>query len=111
MKMSFRFTEMNIPDLQRHRGKLLLITGIRIVFFFAILTITILYQIKQATFFNTESVHPIYILLITAFILNSLYLIFFESTQKLWQPISFLFAFDTVFITALILITGVQQSI
>jgi two-component system, NtrC family, sensor histidine kinase PilS len=103
--------EMKIPDLDRHRGKLLMITAVRIGFFLAILTITVVFQLKQATFFNTESIFPLYILLITAFLINSIYLFFFEKGQKLWQPTAFLFGFDTVAITSLILITGVQQSI
>jgi two-component system sensor histidine kinase PilS (NtrC family) len=109
--VSWKLNEMNIPDNQRHRGKILLITGVRIAFFLAILTITVLYQLKQATFFNTESIFPLYLLLINSFLLNTIYLIFFERTQRLWQPTAFLFGFDAIFITALILITGTQTSI
>ena len=50
-------------------------------------------------------------MLIVAFTLNAFYLYFFEETQKLWQPTAFLFGFDAIFVTALILITGAQQSI
>jgi two-component system sensor histidine kinase PilS (NtrC family) len=106
-----RWREMKIPDLEQHRGRILLITGVRIAFFLAILAITVFYQIKLSTFFNTESLFPFYVVLITAFALNAVYLLFFEQTQKLWLPTAFLFAFDTIFITTLILITGVQQSI
>lgn len=103
--------KMHIPDLDRYRDKVLLITGIRVIFFFAILAISVVYQLRLNTFFNTESLFPLYTLLITAFFLNSVYLMFFEKSQKIWQPTAFLFGFDTVFITVLILITGVQQSI
>ncbi|MDZ4677886.1 MAG: ATP-binding protein [Oligoflexia bacterium] len=106
-----RWKEMKIPDLEQHRGRTLLIIGVRIAFFLSILAITILYQIKLATFFNTESLFPFYTLLITAFLLNSVYLYFFEKTQRLWLPTAFLFVYDTIFITTLILITGMQQSI
>ncbi len=102
---------MKIPDLERHRKKILLITAVRIGFFIAILAITLIYQLKQATFFNTESIFPLYLLLIGAFLLNTCYLLLFEKFLKLWQPTAFLFAFDAIAITALILITGVQQSI
>ena len=105
------FSEMKVPDLERHRGKLLRIIAVRISFFLAILAITIIYQLRQATFFNTESLFPLYILLIIAFVLNALYLYYFDKTQRLWQPTAFLFGFDTIFVTALILITGAQQSI
>jgi two-component system sensor histidine kinase PilS (NtrC family) len=109
--VSWTLGEMDIPDINRHRGKILMITGVRIAFFLAILTITVLYQLKQATFFNTESLFPLYILLINSFVLNTIYLLFFERIQTLWQPTAFLFAFDAIFITALILITGTQTSI
>jgi two-component system sensor histidine kinase PilS (NtrC family) len=109
--MSLNLGEMKIPDLDRHRGKILLITGIRVAFFVAILFISIVFQLRQATFFNTESIFPLFTILFIEFILNALYLFFFEKTQKLWQPTAFLFLFDAIFITALILITGVQQSI
>ncbi len=47
----------------------------------------------------------------TAFTLNSIYIYFFNKAEKIWQATVFLFAFDTLFISTLIYITGVQQSI
>ncbi|MCC6276543.1 MAG: PAS domain-containing protein [Oligoflexia bacterium] len=99
------------PDLEKHRGRVLLVAGIRIAFLYAILLITVLYQLRQPQFFDTGGLFPFYILVITAFALNSIYLYFFENTQRLVVPTGFLFAFDTVFITALVLITGIHQSI
>jgi two-component system, NtrC family, sensor histidine kinase PilS len=109
--MKFSLGEMKIPDLDRHRGKVLLITGVRVMFFLAILLISILFQLRQANFFNTESIFPLFAILFVEFILNTIYLSFFERAQRLWQPTAILFIFDAIFITALILITGVQQSI
>lgn len=109
--MKFGFGEMKIPDLDRHRGKVLLITGVRVMFFLAILLISILFQLRQANFFNTESIFPLFAILFVEFILNTIYLSFFERAQRLWQPTAVLFIVDAIFITALILITGVQQSI
>jgi len=109
--VKFSLGQMKIPDLDRHRGKVLLITGVRVIFFLAILVISILFQLRQSTFFNTESIFPLFAILFIEFILNTIYLSFFERAQKLWQPTAVLFIVDAVFITALILITGVQQSI
>lgn len=106
-----KFKEMKIPDLDRHRGRLLIIVGMRIAFFCAILAVSIFYQLQQALFFHTDSLYPLYTLLFTAFVLDTIYLAFFEKAQKLWLPTAFLFFFDTIAITALILITGSQQSI
>jgi len=109
--MKISLGEMKIPDLDRHRGKVLLITGVRVMFFLAILVISILFQLRQNTFFNTESIFPLFEILFVEFVLNTIYLSFFERAQRLWQPTAVLFICDAIFITALILITGVQQSI
>jgi len=103
--------EVPIPDFERHRKKVLLMTAVRVGFYVVILGISLLFQIKQNQFFDTESFFPLYLLLITSFALNAIYLAFFNRATKLWQATAFLFAYDTVFITALILATGVQQSI
>ncbi|MBK9293251.1 MAG: PAS domain-containing protein [Oligoflexia bacterium] len=102
---------IKLPDLEKNQGKVLLITAVRVLFYSAILLITVLYQLKQALFFNTESIFPLYTLLITAFLLNTLFLLFFNKAQKIWQATTFLFLYDTFFVTSLIYVTGVQNSI
>jgi two-component system sensor histidine kinase PilS (NtrC family) len=97
--------------MERQRGKLLGVFGVRIGFFIAILGITFAYQFKQTTFFNTESLFPILGALCVAFTLNSIYLSLFDRLFKYWQPMAVMFAFDALFITALIYFTGIQQSI
>lgn len=103
--------KIDFPDLDKNSNKVLLITGVRILFFSVILITTVLYELKQKTFFNTESILPLYFLLITAFVLNSIYLLFFKRVQSIWQSTAFLFVFDAIFISGLIYITGIQQSI
>ncbi len=50
---------IQIPDLNKNAGRVFLITATRVLFFTAILVITVLYQVKQKTFFNTESIVPL----------------------------------------------------
>jgi hypothetical protein len=99
--------EVELPDLEKQQSKLLGILGVRVAFFLAILGITVAYQLKQTTFFNTESLFPVLGALFTSFVLNSIYLFFFDRLSRYWQPVAFLFGFDAIFITGIIFFTGV----
>lgn len=101
----------SVNSLDKSQGRVLLITGVRVLFYSAILLITVLYQLKQSNFFNTESMFPLYMLLITAFTLNTAHLLLFDKMQNMWQATTFLFLFDATFVTGLIYVTGVQNSI
>ncbi len=100
-----------LPDLDKNPNRVFFVAAVRVLFFTTILAITVLYQVKQKTFFNTESIIPLYMLLVSACLVNSIYLLFFDQFQKRWVATAFLFMFDTFFISGLIYITGVQQSI
>jgi two-component system sensor histidine kinase PilS (NtrC family) len=98
-------------DFSKSRGQMVIIQGVRLGFLLAILILTLLFQALQPEFVNIEVLLPVYILMAFAFGLNALYLAFFEEALKLWVATGILFAFETVFITALIYFTGVNQSI
>ena len=109
--MSRSDSVLQFPDFDKNTNRVFMVAAVRVLFFTAILFITVLYQIKQKTFFNTESILPLYLILIFAFGINSAYLLNFERLMKNWQAPALLFTFDTAFISGLIYITGVQQSI
>lgn len=90
---------------------MLIIEGVRLGFLLAILAITLGFQALQPQFVNIEVVFPVFVLMAAAFTLNAIYLLFFETALKIWVPTAILFFFEAVFITALIHISGVNQSI
>lgn len=90
---------------------MMIIEGVRIGFLLAILAITLGFQALQPNFVNIEVIFPVFVLMAIAFSLNAVYLMFIEKALKFWGPTAFLFFFDAIFITALIHVTGVNQSI
>jgi len=98
-------------DFTKSQSQMMIIEGVRIGFLLAILAITLGFQALQPQFVNIEVIFPVFVLMAVAFTLNAIYLIFIESALKFWGPTAFLFFFDAIFITALIHITGVNQSI
>ena len=89
----------------------LLVHTIRTVFLVGILLVSIVYQVHLGNFLNTEIWLPVYGVLLANFLLNSVYLVFFEKLerQELWNAA--LFALDTVAVTLLIYFTGTSQSL
>ncbi len=90
---------------------MLIIEGVRIGFLLAILAITLGFQALQPQFVNIEVIFPVFVLMTAAFSLNAIYLMFIEAALKVWIPTALLFFFEALFITALIHVTGVNQSI
>jgi two-component system sensor histidine kinase PilS (NtrC family) len=90
---------------------MLIIEGVRVGFLLAILVITLGFQALQPQFVNIEVIFPVFVLMAAAFSLNAIYLMFIERALKIWMPTAVLFFFEAVFITALIHVTGVNQSI
>jgi two-component system sensor histidine kinase PilS (NtrC family) len=89
----------------------LLVHGVRTVFLVTILLISFIYQIRLGNFLNTEMWLPIYTALGFNFLLNAIYLFYFDrlSHQMFWN--STLFLLDTAAITLLIYFTGTGQSL
>lgn len=90
---------------------MLTIEGVRLGFLLAILAITLSFQAVQPQFVNIEVIFPVFALMACAFALNAVYLLFFETALKIWVPTGILFFFEAIFITGLIYVTGVNQSI
>lgn len=98
-------------DFTKSRAQMLIIEGVRLGFLLAILAITLGFQALQPEFVNIEVLLPTFMLMASAFLLNAVYLLFFEAALRMWVPTAILFFFEAVFITGLIYVTGVNQSI
>lgn len=98
-------------DFSNSRGQMLVIEAVRLGFLLIILAVSLTFQAVQPEFINTEVLLPVFILLSISFILNALYLAFFDEALSLWLTTAFLFLFESVFITFLIYYTGINQSI
>lgn len=102
--------ELNF-DLTRSRNQLLIIESVRLAFHVAILGITTAFQAIQPEFVNFAVLFPIYVSMFAMFLVNAVYLGFFEFFISRWTAAGFLFILESAFITALIFFTGVSQSI
>lgn len=100
-----------LSDLSRSRGQLLIIESVRLAFVLALLAISMVFQALQPEFINTDLLFPVYSILAISFLVNWLYVLYFDESLKNWFPTAFLFFFDSAFITGLIFFTGVSQSI
>jgi two-component system sensor histidine kinase PilS (NtrC family) len=98
-------------DFTNSRSQMLVIQAVRMAFLFIILAVTLAFEAVQPEFVNTEVLLPVFILMSVSFLLNAIYLLFFEEALKYWASTAFLFLFESVFITYLIYYTGVNQSI
>ena len=98
-------------DFSRSRTPMTVIAAVRLGFHLAILLIILGFQAVQPEFVNTEVLLPVYILMGIAFLIHSLYLVFFDQALHSWPITAFLFFFESFFITGLIHFTGVNQSI
>ena len=98
-------------DFTDNRSQMLLIEGVRLGFLVVTLGATLAFQAAQPEFVNTEILVPVYVLLSAAFAVNLFYLTFFEKALKRRAPTAALFFFESIFITGLIHLTGVNQSL
>ena len=98
-------------DFTKSANQMLIIEAVRLGFLWTILVILIGFGTLQPEFINVEIMVPLYVMLASAFILNSLYLLYFEQALKNWFATAILFLFDTVFITCLNYYNGANQSI
>lgn len=89
----------------------LLVHGIRTAFLVCILLVSIIYQVRLGNFLNVEIWLPVYGVLLTNFLLNAIYLFFFDrlTHQSYWNAV--LFGLDTLAVTLLIYFTGTSQSL
>lgn len=89
----------------------LLVHSIRTLFLVCILAVSVAYQVQLGNFLNIEIWLPVYAVLLCNFLLNAIYLFFFDRVraQGFWN--GSLFAMDTIAITLLIYFTGTGQSL
>ncbi len=98
-------------DFTKSANQMLIIEAVRLAFLWTILVILVGFGTLQPEFINVEVMVPIYIMLASAFVLNALYLLYFDQALKKWFATAILFLFDTVFITCLNYYNGSNQSI
>lgn len=103
---------LNTLGVETEKRRLLMIEACRVLFLVAILIVALAFQATQGPFISLEVWLPFYILLFGSFLLNTLYLHFFDSDGR-WHLIfnGGLFAFDALFVTVLIYFTGTSQSV
>ena len=93
-------------------NRLLLIESIRLGFSTAILLVVLGLQIRQGTVVPIDLVVPIYSMLGASYLLNFIYVYFFEvKFFRIWQSTAILFIADAFLVTGLIRYTGVDKSI
>src|ERR1700722_18661032 len=74
----------------------LLVHAIRTAFLVCILLVSVIYQIHLGNFLNVEIWLPVYSVLLINFLLNSIFLFFFDRFEKKSYWNGALFAMDTV---------------
>lgn len=89
----------------------LLVHTIRTAFLVSILLVSVGYQVRLGNFLNVEIWLPVYGVLMADFLLNSVYLFFFDHLRAHDRWNAFLFAVDAAAITLLIYFTGTSQSL
>ncbi len=89
----------------------LMVHAVRTAFLVCILLVSVAYQVQLGNFINIEIWLPVYGVLGAGFLLNSVYLFFFNRVrnQSYWNAA--LFALDTLAVTMLIFFTGTSQSL
>ncbi|MCB0364760.1 MAG: PAS domain-containing protein [Bdellovibrionaceae bacterium] len=98
--------------LGTEKRRLLVIEASRVLFLIAILVVALAFQASQGPFISLDVWLPFYVLLMTSFVLNSIYLFLFDEMEGWHGWInSTLFAYDALFVTFLIYYTGTSQSI
>ncbi|MCB0393293.1 MAG: PAS domain-containing protein [Bdellovibrionales bacterium] len=99
-------------DLQSSRKRLTLIEGFRLFFLICVFLTFLAFQVRESYFISLDLVVPIYGFLFLAFVINTFYILSFDRWPKALAIFTaFLFAFDNVFITALVYTTGSAESI
>ena len=101
-------TPDQIEDAPRPR---LLVHAVRTAFLICILAALVFYQIRLGNFLNVEIWLPVYGVLLLNFLLNAVYLFFFDTLGARDEFSGALFALDTVAVTLLIYFTGTGQSL
>ena len=95
----------------KNRSQMLIINAVRLMFQAAVLFIVIAFQSLQSDFINFDVIFPVYAVLGTTFLFDLILIIFFERVISSKVIVSLMFGFDAIYITSLIFVSGINQSI
>lgn len=98
-------------DFSRSVSQLVIVQTVRMAFLAIVLSLTVIYQVLNATFISFEIFFSVYTLLTISFFLNSAYILFLESVSKRWYWTAILFVWETIYVSCLIHYIGVNQSL
>lgn len=98
-------------DFSRSGSQLLTVQTVRMAFLTIVLSLTVLYQVLNATFISFEIFFSVYILLAISFLLNTAYILFLDTALRHWYWTGFLFFWETIYVSCLIYFIGVNQSL
>ena len=93
------------------KNKLFFIEFCRIIFYALAILSFLVFQISNNFFIIPDLNTTFYMMLLIAFVLNSIYLLFFYRSKYLLEAVVVLFIFDTVFISILVHFTQNTQPI
>lgn len=96
---------------ERRDRNLFLIHSLRTFLFVAVLLFTLSFQIFQKNFINFDVWMPVYFVLFSCFVFNSIFLLGFHFFENHDWSTGVLLAIDAILITALLNFTGVSQSL
>jgi two-component system, NtrC family, sensor histidine kinase PilS len=98
-------------DFSKTEGQLLLVHSVRLAFVLVVFLITLSFQFLEGRVEATQSFYPIYLIIASSFILQVAYLSFFRNLYKNHFVNSFLFFFEAIYVSVLIYLIGIQQSV
>ncbi|MBT4760363.1 MAG: hypothetical protein HOO06_01585 [Bdellovibrionaceae bacterium] len=91
--------------------RLIVIQAVRVIFLVFLLMMIVSYQSFQVEFLNPNVWVPVYLFLAVSFLINAIFLVYFESLSKYWVMSAAVFAYDALLYTSLIYYTGANQSV
>lgn len=98
-------------DFSKTESQSFLIHSIRLAFLLIVFFITFSFQVLETRIDALEVFYPVYVLIGISFSLQIAYFAFFKTLYRNRYATSFLFFFESFYITGLIYYIGIQQSI
>ncbi len=98
-------------DFSKTESQAFVVHSVRLAFLVVVLAFTLSFQLLESRVEASHVFTPLYSLIGASFLLQVFFLSFFKSLYKKTLFVSFLFFFETFYITGLIYFIGVQQSL
>ena len=98
-------------DLAKSQKQLGGVHAVRVGFHIVILGVALFFQSIQPEFIHFSVLSAVFTMLGITFLFDSIYLIILRQAVRYWAFTAFMFVSESIFITALIYFTGVNQSI